>query len=199
MRPGGAAADAKRAGNGRIVRLPLPYAAGRGAEDYDSLETKKMGTVMIKTIAAGCTVLLTALALWACNDKIDVKQAYPFRLTSWHLPEEIAQGENVKIRLTLTKEGDFHDAEYYIGYIQMKGKGEVTDDEGTLLVNRELHALNDMAGIDRSDPMRQVFTLWYCSLSDKNAEVRFIVRDNFGQQTELTVSFDVGRKEPQTE
>ncbi len=48
---------------------------------------------MVKTIAAGCTVLLTALALWACNDKIDVKQAYPFRLTSWHLPEEIAEGE----------------------------------------------------------------------------------------------------------
>lgn len=92
--------------------------------------------------------MLTALALWACNDKIDVKQAYPFRLTSWHLPEEIAQGENVEIRLTLTREGDFHDAEYYIGYIQMKGKGEVTDDEGTLLVNRELHALDDMGGID---------------------------------------------------
>ena len=105
----------------------------------------------------------------------------------------------MEIRLTLTREGDFHDAEYYIGYIQMKGKGEVTDDEGTLLVNRELHALDDMAGIDRSDPMRQVFTLWYRSLSDKNAEIRFIVRDNFGQQAELTVSFDVGRKEQQTE
>ena len=73
---------------------------------------------MVKTIAAGCTVLLTALALWACNDKIDVKQAYPFRLTSWHLPEEIAEGENVEIRLTLTREGDFHDAEYYIGYME---------------------------------------------------------------------------------
>ena len=113
--------------------------------------------------------------------------------------EEIAEGENVEIRLTLTREGDFHDAEYYIGYIQMKGKGEVTDDEGTLLVNRELHALDGMAGIDRSDPMRQGFTLWYRSLSDKNAEIRFIVRDNFGQQAELAVSFDVGRKDPQTE
>ena len=49
---------------------------------------------MVKTIAAGCTVLLTALALWVCNDKIDVKQAYPFRLTSWHLPEEIASRDD---------------------------------------------------------------------------------------------------------
>ena len=53
-----------------------------------------METVMVKTIAAGCTVLLTALALWACNDKIDVKQAYPFRLTAWHLPEEIASRDD---------------------------------------------------------------------------------------------------------
>ena len=79
----------------------------------------------------------------------------------WYLPEEIAEEENVEIRLTLTREGDFHDAEYYIGYIQMKGKGEVTDDEGTLLVNREFHALNDMVGVDRSDPLCQEFTLWY--------------------------------------
>ena len=35
----------------RIVRRPLPYAAGRGAEDYDSLETKKMETVMAKNVA----------------------------------------------------------------------------------------------------------------------------------------------------
>ena len=41
-----------------------------------------METVMVKTIVAGCTVMLTALVLWACNDKIDVQQAYPFQLTS---------------------------------------------------------------------------------------------------------------------
>ena len=81
----------------------------------------------------------------------------------------------------------------------MKGKGEVTDDEGTLLVNREFHALNDMVGVDRSDPLCQEFTLWYHNLSDKNVEIQFIVQDNFGQQAELAVSFDVGRKEPQTE
>lgn len=37
------------------------------------------------------------------------------------------------------------------------------------------------------------------NLSDKNVEIQFIVQDNFGQQAELAVSFDVGRKEPQTE
>lgn len=33
---------------------------------------------------------------------------------------------------------------------------------------------------DRDDPTRQVFTLWYKSLSDKPAEVKFVVQDNFG-------------------
>ena len=41
-----------------------------------------METVMVKTIVAGCMVLLATLVLWACNDKIDVQQAYPFQLTS---------------------------------------------------------------------------------------------------------------------
>ena len=31
-----------------------------------------METVMVKTIVAGCMVLLATLVLWACNDKIDV-------------------------------------------------------------------------------------------------------------------------------
>ena len=54
-----------------------------------------METVMVKTIVAGCMVLLATLVLWACNDKIDVQQAYPFQLTSWYLPEEITEEENV--------------------------------------------------------------------------------------------------------
>lgn len=58
---------------------------------------------MVKTIVAGCMVLLATLVLWACNDKIDVQQAYPFQLTSWYIPEEITEEENVEIRLTMTR------------------------------------------------------------------------------------------------
>lgn len=71
------------------------------------------------------------------------------------------------------------------------GKREVMDNKGNLLENRQFNTLNDIAGIDRSDPLRQEFTLWFHNLSDKNVEIQFIVQDNFGQHAELTVSFAI--------
>lgn len=136
-------------------------------------------------MAAVAAVLL----LVSCNDKIDVNQEYDFVLSCWHLPSEIVPGERVEIRFTLTRQGDFKGAEYYIGYIQLEGKGEVSDSEGTLLVNRELHELRAMPGLDESDPCRQLFTLYYTATSDKQSDVRFVVVDNFGTQRELNVSF----------
>lgn len=127
--------------------------------------------------------------LLSCDDKLDVRQDYDFSLSSWHLPSDIGVGEEVEIRLTLTREGDYIPAKYYIGYIQMDGKGEVFDGDGQRLVNRELHALDDIPGLNRDNPTRQVFTLWYKSLSDKPAEVKFVVQDSFGTIRELSVKF----------
>ena len=144
--------------------------------------------------ALTAAVAVASLLLVSCNDKIDVNREYDFALSCWHLPSEIVPGERVEIRFTLTRQGDLKGAEYYIGYIQLEGKGEVSDSEGTLLVNRELHELRAMPGLDESDPCRQVFTLYYTATADKQSEVRFVVVDNFGTQRELEVAFDSGRK-----
>ena len=98
--------------------------------------------------ALTAAVAVASLLLVSCNDKIDVNREYDFALSCWHLPSEIVPGERVEIRFTLTRQGDFKGAEYYIGYIQLEGKGEVSDSEGTLLVNRELHELRAMPGLD---------------------------------------------------
>jgi len=139
-----------------------------------------------------CVLSAVILLLFArCDDSLEIKQAYPFKLSTWYLQKSIRNGEAVEIRFTLERSGVYDDAKYYIGYIQTEGKGEVFDLNDTLLINRELHALDDMAGIDKENPVKQVFTLFYRSLSDKQSELKFIVCDNFGQQTELTVSFYV--------
>ena len=99
-------------------------------------------------------------------------------------------GISVEIRFTLHRSGEYKDAKYYIGYIQMSGKGEVCDQTGTLLVNRELHELDAMAGLDKSDPLEQVFTLFYKSLSTKPSQLKFVVMDNFKQSKEYSISFE---------
>ena len=157
--------------------------------------TQPMVTSMIRILCIGCTAVLAALFLYACNDKLDVQQEYDFSLSSWHLQSTIRKGESVEIRLTLHRSGDFQDARYYIGYIQMAGKGEVYDSDGTLLVNRELHELDDIAGIDKSDPCEQVFTLFYKSLSTKSSQIQFVVVDSFNQERTLDIAFENNSEE----
>lgn len=143
----------------------------------------------MKIIIGACMVVLCVWLLYSCNDKIEVKQDYDFALSSWHLQSEIKNGEKVEIRLTLRRQGDFLGAEYYLGYIQMEGNGEVYDSEGTFLVNRELCELREISGLDVSDPSAQVFTLFYRALSDKKSVVKFVIEDNFHQHRELVISF----------
>ena len=134
--------------------------------------------------------LFAVLAFGSCNDDIDIRLDYDFSLSSWYLQEQIETGETVEIRFYLDREGDYEKAEYEIGYIQMEGKGEVTDSEGVRLVNREVRPLAEVPELDRENPVRQVFTLFYRSTSARRSELKFFVRDNFGQERELAVTFD---------
>lgn len=81
-----------------------------------------------------------------------------------------------------------------VGYIQLEGKGKVTDRTDMPLVSREIYELQTVSGLDADDPYRQVFTLYYTALSDERTEVRFVVVDNFGRERELEVSFDSERQ-----
>ena len=134
--------------------------------------------------------LFTVLAFSSCNDGIDIRQDYDFSLSSWYLQKQVATGETVEIRFYLDREGNYEKAEYEIGYIQMEGKGEVSDSEGMKLVNREVRPLAEVPGLDTENPVKQVFTLFYRSTSAKRSELKFFVRDNFGQERELMVTFD---------
>ena len=97
----------------------------------------------------------------------------------------------MEIRFYLDREGDYEKAEYELGYIQVEGKGEVSDSEGIKLVNREVRPLAEVPGLDTENPVRQIFTLFYRSTSARRSELKFFVRDNFGREREMTVTFDL--------
>lgn len=119
-------------------------------------------------------VLVSALAFSSCDDKIDIRQDYDFSLSSWYLQKQISADETVEIRFYLDREGNYGKAEYDIGYIQVEGKGEVTDCEGVKLVNREVRPLAEMPGLDTDNPVKQVFTLLYRSTSARRSELKFL-------------------------
>ncbi|MFV0588800.1 TraQ conjugal transfer family protein [Bacteroides reticulotermitis] len=136
-------------------------------------------------------LLLSFLLLCSCNDGVEIKQDYDFNLSSWYLQKQVEMGETVEIRFYLTREGDYDKARYELGYIQMDGKGEVFDSEGTHLINREVIPLDAVPDLDTTNPKKQVFTLFYRSTSTKRSELKFFLRDNFNQEREMNVTFDV--------
>lgn len=136
-------------------------------------------------------LLLSFLLLCSCNDGVDIKQDYDFSLSSWYLQKQVEMGETVEIRFYLTREGDYDKARYELGYIQMDGKGEVFDSEGTRLINREVMPLDAVPGLNTERPDKQVFTLFYRSTSSKRSELKFFLRDNFNREREMNVTFDV--------
>lgn len=135
--------------------------------------------------------LLSFLLLCSCNDGVEIKQDYDFNLSSWYLQKQVEMGETVEIRFYLTREGDYDKARYELGYIQLDGKGEVFDSEGTRLINREVIPLNAVPGLNAERPDKQVFTLFYRSTSTKRSELKFFLRDNFNQEREMNITFDV--------
>lgn len=142
----------------------------------------------------GCALAWQACTLAGCDDHLEVQQAYDFSLSSWYLQEGIAPDETVEIRLTLNREWDYREARYRIGYIQLDGDGEVFDEDGGRLANRELTDLSGIAGLDTTDICRQVFTLFYRNTGEGNPKVRFVAVDNFCVERTLDIPFSIEDK-----
>ena len=109
---------------------------------------KIKGFLMFALAAVG--MLLTA-----CDDELNVKQAYVFRLETMPVQTRIVRGETAEIRCTLVREGEYDGARYTIRYFQPDGKGELRMDDGTLFQPNDRYPLT-----------RKVFRLYYTSRSD---------------------------------
>lgn len=133
---------------------------------------KIKGFLMLALAAVG--TLLTA-----CDDELDVKQAYAFRLETMPVQTRIVRGETVEIRCTLVREGKYDGAQYTIRYFQPDGKGELRMDDGTLFLPNNRYPLT-----------KEVFRLYYTSSSSDQQTIGIYVEDNFGQCEQLSFRFN---------
>ena len=133
---------------------------------------KIKGFLMLALAAVG--TLLTA-----CDDELDVKQAYVFRLETMPVQTRIVRGETVEIRCTLVREGKYDGAQYTIRYFQPDGKGELRMDDGTLFLPNNRYPLT-----------KEVFRLYYTSASSDQQTIGIYVEDNFGQCEQLSFRFN---------
>lgn len=127
---------------------------------------------------------LAVFCLSACTRELDVQQSYEFTLEAMPVQKDIVKGETAEIRCTLKPEGDFTDTRYTIRYFQPDGKGQLKMDDGTVFKPNDRYPL-----------IREVFRLYYTSLSTDRQTIDVYVEDNHGRMQQLTFSFNNEKEE----
>ena len=133
---------------------------------------------IVRTFAALCVGMLS-IGFTACDDGLDVTQAYPFTVETMPVPKELAQGETAEIRCELVREGEFDGALYTIRYFQYDGEGTLKLDNGLVLQPNDRYLLENGK-----------FRLYYTSECDESQSLTITVEDNFGNACEWELEFN---------
>jgi hypothetical protein len=131
-----------------------------------------------RTLALTAWVAAIVLMLIACDEQLEVEQAYSYDLETMPVPKQIAVGETAEIRCALVKAGNYSGVSFTIRYFQPDGKGELRMDDGMLF------APNDRYPLDRTE-----FRLYYTSHSTDRQVIDIYIEDNFGQIVQKSFSF----------
>lgn len=112
-----------------------------------------MKNVMYKIIM-GCYIVAALVLVTACNDNLDIQQAYPFSIETMSVPKRLKVGETAEIRCQLVRGGYYQPTTYQIRYFQPDGKGKLEMDNGTVFLPNDLYPLE-----------KETFRLYYTSAS----------------------------------
>ena len=124
--------------------------------------------------------IVAALVLvTACNDNLDIQQAYPFSIETLPVPQRLKVGETAEIRCQLVRGGYYQPTTYQIRYFQPDGKGKLEMDNGTVFLPNDLYPLE-----------KETFRLYYTSASTDQQTIDIYVIDSFGQVQQLSFSFN---------
>ncbi|PRZ22054.1 DUF3872 domain-containing protein [Flavobacterium granuli] len=127
-------------------------------------------------------VLLAILisSVTSCNkDELEIQNDFPFEVKVMPVPEEIANGNIVEIRLTIEPTGNYSNTQYFIRYFQFGGQGTLQYyDEPPYLPN-DLYPLQ-----------AKQFRLYYTSHSTVSQSFEVWILDNFGNEKQLSFEFN---------
>lgn len=137
-----------------------------------------MKNVMYKIIV-GCYIVAALVLVTACNDNLDIQQAYPFTVETLPVPKKLKVGETAEIRCQLHRDGRFEETKYFIRYFQSDGAGILKMFDGTILQPNDLYPLLD-----------ETFRLYYTSVSTDQQTIDVYFQDSFGQLEQFTFSFN---------
>lgn len=122
----------------------------------------------------------SAVVLSSCDkEELEIQQNYPFEVRVMPVPGEVASGQTVEIRITIERNGNFNDTEYYIRYFQFDGQGTLQYFSEPPYLPNDLYQL----------PATQ-FRMYYTSQSTVTQSFDVWVSDNFGNERQVSFQFN---------
>ena len=122
--------------------------------------------------------IIVLFVCMACNDKLEIQQAYKFSIETMPVQNQIKENETVEIRFEIRREGEYKDTKYYIRYFQPSGKGVLKTSEDLQFAPNDRYPLSDT-----------IFRLYYTSTCTDQQTIDVYVEDSFGQVEKVTFSF----------
>lgn len=129
-------------------------------------------------LALSAWLAAIVLMFVACDNELDVKQAYSFDLETMPVQKRITEGETAEIRCQIVREGNYSNTTFKIRYFQPDGKGELRLENGTVFLPNDLYPLD-----------RTTFRLYYTSHSTDQQVIDVYIEDSFGQVVQKTFSW----------
>ena len=99
----------------------------------------------------GCYIVAALVLVTACNDSLDIQQAYPFSIETLPVPKRLKVGETDEILCQLVREGYYHPTTCRIRYFHPDGTGKLEMDNGTVFLPNDLYPLE-------KEPFRLYYT-----------------------------------------
>ena len=129
-------------------------------------------------MVVGCMAVAMA-GLTACDDELEVQQAFPFTVELMPIPNKVTKGETVEIRCELVAEGKTDNTIYTIRYFQFEGEGTLKMDNGIIFLPNDRYLLEN-----------DKFRLYYTSECEEAQNFIVVIEDNFGNAFELEFDFN---------
>lgn len=124
----------------------------------------------------------SAVVLSSCDkEELEIHQNYPFEVKVMPVPGEVASGQTVEIRMTIERDGNFNDTEYFIRYFQFDGQGTLQ------YYNEPPYLPNDLYQL----PATQ-FRLHYTSQSTVTQSFDVWISDSFRNERQVSFQFKSG-------
>src|SRR5690554_4440954 len=126
-------------------------------------------------------ILTASVSLVSCSkdDDLEIQNDFPFEVKVMPVPKGVADGQTVEIRITIQRNGNYQNAQYYLRYFQFDGQGTLRYyDEPPYLPN-DLYSL----------PTEQ-FRLYYTSMSAVSQAFEVWISDSFGNEKKISFQFN---------